>query len=147
MARRKSRRALGDLPQLTEMWSVAVRLLRTWIAPPDEDPYRSFVLLVFNWSNEIIQKSEISAEAPEAEVILTNLLEAMRNPSRGTRQKPHRPQQVQLETTDLALGKRLEAELATLGITLETVAQVEVFDEIVPQLEEHLRAARNFPAF
>ncbi len=145
MARRKSRRNPGNLPQQHETWGLAVRRLRTWIAPPDETPIQPTLVLILNLDKGIIQKSDIATETPAADELLADLTEAMVTPPPGMRLKAHRPDHLILETTDRQLEATLTEALATLEITVEALSHLDVVDEVVTDLEEHLRGGPEIP--
>ncbi len=140
---RKSRRSPGDLPQLAETWHVTIRKLRVWIAPPDEDPWQPYIVVTLNLNMGMLQTLESIANLPTSEELLKILLGAMRKPPRQTRQKPHRPAQIQLE--DAALVAALSPELAKIGVAVQHYAHLEGIDELVADLEEHMRGGPEHP--
>jgi tetratricopeptide (TPR) repeat protein len=140
MARRKIRRSPGDLPQRAETWHVMIQQLRTWITPPDEEPSRPFVTILVNLQLGIIQSFELLPDYPSPEQLLNILFQAMQKPPKGMKQKPHRPQQIQLE--DESLATALTPELETLDIQVQHHPRLEGMDEIIRDLEDHLRGGR-----
>ena len=77
MPPRRSRLSPGDLPQQSETWHVAVRHLRLWIAPPDEEPSRPFVTLILNLDTGVLQKVDAISGRPTSEQTLEMLIQAM----------------------------------------------------------------------
>lgn len=143
MARRKIRRSVDSLPQRAETWHVVIKQLRAWIAPPDEDPWRPFALLVFNIQTGVLQKMEVLQEYPKAQQLSTLLAQAMQEPPKGVGQKPHRPTQIQLE--DDALVADLSSELKPFNIDVQHHPRLEGMNEIIDDLEEHLRGGPELP--
>lgn len=47
--------SISKLPQSDEQWPLIVHRMRTWIAPPDQSPYRPYLLLVFNAASFIMK--------------------------------------------------------------------------------------------
>lgn len=145
MARRKSRRTPGDLPQYAETWCVAARQLRAWIAPPDEEPVRPWLTLALNLEQGTIQNSELSEEQPDIEMMLACVLTAIQKPPRELGQKPHRPKSILLEAEEAGLIDAVTQELAALQITVEANHHLLVIDDVVAELEDHLRGGDELP--
>lgn len=145
MARRRSRRSPVSLPQRPETWHVAVRHLRIWIVPPDEEPSRPFVTLVLNLDTGMIQKTEITPDYPTSEAMLEILVQGMQESPESTRQKPHRPAEIQFE--DALLAGALAPELEKIGVGTEHHPLPEVVDEIIQDLETHMRGRPEHPGF
>ena len=137
MTPRRSRLSPGDLPQQSETWHVAVRHLRIWIAPPDEEPSRPFVTLILILDTGVLQKLEAMPSRPAPEQTLEMLIQAMQEPAVDTGQKPHRPTHIQFE--DAATLEALEPELAKMGVNVGRQLLPEVVDELVEELELSLR--------
>ncbi len=57
---RKRSATLTKLPQTPETWAVAPVLLRSWIAPPDEKPYRPTVILIMDLTNDFIMGGSLA---------------------------------------------------------------------------------------
>ena len=140
---RKSRRLPGDLPQHAETWHVAIRHLRTWITPPDEDPWRPYAVVVLSLDTGVLQAAEITPGQPTPEELLPILFQAMQKPPKGTNQKPHRPQQIQFE--DETLAAALNSPLAQIGITAQLHPHLQGIDELLQDLESHLRGGPEHP--
>jgi tetratricopeptide (TPR) repeat protein len=143
MSHRRSRRSPGDLPQQSETWYVAVRHLRIWITPPDEDPSRPFAVLILNLDTGILQKLEATPDYPAPEPMLKMLFQSMKEPPEGTGQKPHRPTEVLFE--DPALVAALSPELEKIGVNVGQHLLPEVVDELVHDLELSLRGKPENP--
>jgi tetratricopeptide (TPR) repeat protein len=140
---RKSRRSPADLPQQPETWHVAVRHLRIWITPPEEDPTRPFVVLILSLDFGTIQKGEIVPEPPNPEQMEQILSQAMNEPPQGVGQKAHRPMHIEFEDADLAAA--LAPALEKIGIEAKHNPRPEVVDEVTHDLELHLRGKPEPP--
>lgn len=125
------------LPRLPETWYVAVRRLRTWVAPPDEEPWRPLILLIFNQNKRLIQNMDMLAAPPTPEQVVEMLLVAMHKPPQGTHQKPHRPRRLVFDDPDLVAS--IAPTIATLAIEVTEQEHVELLDDVVQDLETHLR--------
>jgi tetratricopeptide (TPR) repeat protein len=67
----------------------------------------------------------------------------MQKPPKGTNQKPHRPQQIQFE--DETLAASLTSPLAQIGIAAQPYPHLPGVDELVQDLESHLRGGPEHP--
>lgn len=139
---RKSHLA-GKLPQLSEIWHVAVEQLRIWITPPDEEPSRPFVVMILNLTMGLIQKMELVANYPSPAQLLEILFQAMQEPPQAVGQKRHRPQEIQIEAP--ALAEALVPELEKIDIRVQQYSRPEEVDQILNNLELHLRGKPENP--
>ncbi len=140
MARRKTNRYPGDLPQQAETWHVLTQQLRIWITPPDEEPTRPFVSIMVSLQTGVVQGFELSPDYPAPEQLLQALFRAMQKPPKEAKQKPHRPRQIQFE--DAALAEMLAPELAKIDIEALYHPRLEGMDEMVEDLEDHMRGGQ-----
>ena len=140
---RRARHSPADLPQQPETWHVAVRHLRTWITPPDADPERPFVVLILNLDLGMIQKGEIVPEPANPEQMKQILSQTMNEPPKGMRQKAHRPTHIEFE--DAGLAAALAPELEKMGIGVSHTPRPQVVNEVVHDLELHLRGKPEPP--
>jgi tetratricopeptide (TPR) repeat protein len=143
MARRKSRHSPGDLPQQPETWHVAVRQLRIWITPPDEEPSRPFVALIFSLDTGVLQKLEVVQGYPTPQHMLEILFQATRESPQGVDQQPHRPTTIQFE--DASMAEALAPELEKIGVGTQHYLLTEVVDELVHDLELYMRGGPELP--
>jgi len=137
MARRKFKRAPADLPQYDETWHVLVHHVRVWITPEFEEPYRPYVILVFNLEPDFMQGMEVVPHKPSAREIGDVLIKAMQKPPLSTRQKAHRPNRIQLEEADWATT--LKPELAKLNIGVQQYPRPDGFNAVIADMEQHMR--------
>jgi tetratricopeptide (TPR) repeat protein len=126
----------SKLPQRQETWYLAVRELRIWITPPDEEPYRPYGALVVNLDQGLVQDLSTFPSPPAPEQVIEKLFEAMRSQPPGTGQKPHRPKQVHFE--DQNLMRSLASVLEEIGVSAAFQPAKEIADEIFSELEERL---------
>lgn len=145
MARRKQRSSPESLPQVAATWLVANRPLRIWIAPPDETPQRPFITLILNTETGAIQYSDIISAPPSAEQVLEGVMRAMQRPPKSLRQKPHRPRQIQIETSETEFFETLQGPLEQLQIRVSRQAHLPAIDEVIEDLENHLRGRPEHP--
>lgn len=140
---RKPRRSPGDLPQVAETWYVFIQQLRVWIAPPDEDPWQPYVLVILNLDTGMLQKLEAVPTPPPPTALWPILLETMQKPNKQLGQKPHRPQQILFQ--DAALATTLASEAEKIGIPVQHYPDLEGIGDLVRDLEEHMRGGPEHP--
>ena len=125
-----------ELSQRQETWYLAVRELRVWITPPDEEPYRPYGALVVNLDQGIIQGFETYPSPPTPDQVIETLFDAMRNQPSGVSQRPHRPKQIHFE--DEILFKAMASALEEIGVLAVFQPTEEIADEILSDLAAHL---------
>ena len=130
------RKSPSDLPQRQETWYLAVRELRIWITPPDEEPYRPYGALIVNLDQNIVQGFETYPSPPDSDQIIDTLYEAMRNQPPGISQKPHRPKQIHFE--DEALIEAAASALEEIGVSASFQPEEEIADEILAEMAAHM---------
>lgn len=124
------------LPQRQETWYLAVRELRVWITPPDEEPFRPFGALVVNLDQDIIQGFETYPSPPTPDQVIETLFDAMRNQPSGVSQRPHRPKQIHFE--DKILFEATPSALEEISVSTMFQPAEEIADEILSELAAHL---------
>lgn len=134
------------LRQSDETWLCTARRAPTWIMPDDEPPYRPYIVLVVIQESEIIRRTAIKDERPGPDVVLEELLSAMR-PSLprmivgfGWRRRPAR---ILLDDADL-VGV-LAPRLAEIGVGCEYRARLPVVDAALRDLEAHMNKRDPIP--
>ena len=125
-----------ELPQHQETWYLAVRELRVWITPPDEEPYRPYGTLVVNLDQGIIQGVETYPSPPIPDQVIETLFDAMRNQPSGVSQRPHRPKQIHFE--DEIFFKAMASALEEIGVSAVFQPAEKIADEILSDLAAHL---------
>jgi tetratricopeptide (TPR) repeat protein len=139
----KFHRSPDKLPQLAESWYVAIPKLRVWIAPPNEDPWQPYAVIVLNLDTGKLNKVEAASAPPDPEQLMKILLDVMQKPSKETGQKPHRPQQILI--AEAALANALAPKLDKIGVKTGHEPHLEGIDELVQELEDHLRGGPEHP--
>lgn len=132
---RKQSAKPGELPQKPEMWAVAPVLLRTWIAPPDEKPYRPTMILILDLTGGFIIGGELTQRTPSQDEIYAVLVGAMRKPNKGAG-RPRRPAVVYCPEPPLT--EALSPRLAEIGVQCET-NELPMAADIISELETHMR--------
>ena len=144
MARRKFKRAPEDLSQHDETWHVLSHHMRVWITPEFEEPYRPYVVLIFNLEQDLLQGMELVPHKPSAQEIGDILVKAMQKPPLSTGQKAHRPSRIQIEEAGWVTS--LKPELAKLDIGVQQYPRSDKLNAAIADLEQHMRGeAPNIP--
>ncbi|MBI3764850.1 MAG: hypothetical protein HY260_23665 [Chloroflexi bacterium] len=139
---RKRKPTPAARPQVPEEWGVGVFQLRIWITPEDQSPYRPFVIMVIDLTNDLILNSDMAQTTPDANAVLAVLRNAMNHPVRGAG-KPRRPERIVF--VDPAHAESLAEPLAALAITCES-RDLPMLDSIVRDMEIHMHRGRpEFP--
>ncbi len=125
----------ADLPQTPETWAVAPVLLRTWIAPPGEKPYRPTVILIMDLTNDFIMGGNLTPHTPTLDDIYAALVAAMAKPNKGTG-RPRRPAVVYCPEPELTIA--MSPMLAEIGVQCET-HDLSMVADIIKDLETHMR--------
>jgi Domain of unknown function (DUF6930) len=86
------------LPQHDEYWAATSRLARMWITPKRASPYRPYITLVLSQHGKIVS-SHVLAHPPTADVLLEELLRAMRRPAWGAG-RARRPTRMYLDNAE-----------------------------------------------
>jgi tetratricopeptide (TPR) repeat protein len=136
----RPRKSPSKLPQHQETWYLAVRELRLWITPPDEEPYRPYGALVVNLDQGLVQGLSTFPSPPTPDQVIEKLFEAMMSQPPGTGQEPHRPKQVHFE--DQNLMRSLASALEDVGVSAVFQPAEEIADEILSEMEAHLAGER-----
>lgn len=136
MPRTAQHRFSQELPQLNEVWHVALTQMRAWVAPPGETPVRPWAILVLNGTTGLIQNMELAPAYPQPAALLTILQNTMNKRDAQLRIKPHRPALIYLE--DEALTTGVTPALNAQGIRVETVARPEPVQGIIAEMLAHM---------
>ena len=135
---RSSKRPLTQLPRLSETWLIATAQLRTWIAPPDETPYRPYMVLVLSADEGSVRGSQMTPALPTDNEVWEALSEAMRQPMPDSG-KPGIPQRIIVP--DSALAQAIVPSLAEAQLEVDVYEHPlpDEVNEIIRELEDHLR--------
>ncbi len=139
----RSKTPTHRLPQEDETWHVYIHKMRTWIAPPDEESYRPYAFFVLNPTRQMIQTVELEEEIPTTEDALELLLDTIHNPKKEISQKPYRPAEIHFE--DETLSNALTGPLDEMGIKARLVPHLDVVDDIIADLEDHMSGGAAIP--
>ncbi|MEJ2351818.1 MAG: hypothetical protein P8Y03_18685, partial [Anaerolineales bacterium] len=131
-----SQKKLLGLPQSTETWYLAVRQLRTWVAPEGEQPERPFLTITVNADTGGIHGFALG-EKPAPSQAKQSLFEAMARPPKELDVEPHRPARIFFE--DRELYKAIAPALQAAGIETKYRGHSEMIDELVAHLEAGMR--------
>jgi hypothetical protein len=102
-----------DLPQRDEIWECTVRRARTWITPPDRDPYRPYIVLTVSRDDRILGL-EVLEDDPTPPEVVNALAKAMCHPARGSGGR-RRPTVIHLD--DAVLTEALAPALGKVGVS------------------------------
>ncbi len=122
-----------DLRQGDEIWECTVRRARTWITPPDGDPYRPYVVLTASQDGRVLGAELLEGEPAPPEVINV-LAKAMCHPTPGSGRK-RRPSVIHLD--DAGLAEALAPELEKVGVACK-------FRRTLREVEQALEAMGQF---
>ena len=137
---------LPELPQaIGEIWQADVRPMPTWITGEGE-PYRPWVALVINRTDDLVLMHQLQAEPPPPDWLWQTTAAAIRQPVVGS---PHRPGVIEVATPQQRdiLQPRLE-QAGVQCVLCERLEQLDViFDEMVKHLAgpDTLRAVIDVP--
>ncbi|MBI5303029.1 MAG: hypothetical protein HY868_12905 [Chloroflexi bacterium] len=136
--RRSTAGGLARLPRLDETWLIATAQLRTWVAPPDEKPYRPYIIITFNADDGAMRGTELVPGSPTPRQVWDALSNAARHPTPNSG-KPGAPQR--LVVSDSALAEKLLAFFADakLEIDLIEAPMPDEVRDIIRELETHMR--------
>jgi len=137
---------LAELPQAVgEIWQADVRLMPTWITGEGE-PFRPWVALVINRSDDLVLMHQLQAEPPPPDWLWPATAGAICQPVVGS---PHRPGVIEVATPQQRDVLRPRLEQAGIEcVVCERLEQLDViFDEMVKHLcgPETLRAVIDVP--
>ncbi len=137
-----SAQKLKRLPQSDEVWQLLTYLMRIWITPPDEPPSRPYLTMVFDVTNDLIVASDLASTEPSPDKVRDVLFKAMSKPPRGAGPS-RRPRS--LGIADRVLLEALAPALTELGITPIEQAISDEVQELILNMEEHLRGGEEHP--
>jgi tetratricopeptide (TPR) repeat protein len=106
---------LKTLAQSGDEWQLVIDKMHTWIAPPNEEPYRPYLLLVFNLTTGMIMWNDLVQRAPTAADARAALFTAMVKPPRLTG-AASRPRSIGL--SEPALVETLKSALDEIDVPL-----------------------------
>lgn len=102
-----------DLRQTDEVWESTVRRARIWITPPDEEPYRPYMVLTVSQNGKLCGTHILDEGQPKPIEVINALAKAMRYPAPGAGGK-RRPTAIHMD--DEALVEALAPKLQEVGV-------------------------------
>lgn len=121
-----------DLNQTDEIWMSTVQLARTWIAPPDQDPYRPYLVLTVSEDNLLVGVQLMDEDFPEISEILEQLAKMMRYPILGSGKK-RRPAAIYLD--DQNLVEKMAPALEEVGIRCKYRQSIHQIRAVLEEME------------
>gem|GEM_PF-1437782 len=121
-----------NLRQADEIWECTARRARTWITPPDRDPYRPYIVLIVSQHGKV-RGTEIFELEPAPSEIIGALAKAMCHPVPGSGGK-RRPTSIHVDDADLATA--LAPELREVGVNCQFRHTLREVEEALEALEQ-----------
>ena len=121
-----------NLRQADEIWECTARRARTWITPPDRDPYRPYIVLIVSQHGKV-RGTEIFELEPAPSEIIGALAKAMCHPVPGSGGK-RRPTSIHVDDADLATT--LAPELREVGVNCQFRHTLREVEEALEALEQ-----------
>lgn len=129
------------LPQTDETWQGTVRMMRVWMTPPNQTPYRPYVILFMDQKNDKFLGARETESKPAPEEVLDTLIRVMVRPAPGAG-RPRRPMRLLMD--DAELVQALAPRLSDLGIQCQ-FHSVPLADQFLHHLEVHLTGQEPLP--
>ena len=120
---------VAHLPQDGSAWVATACRARAWISPKGRPSYRPYMIMVMEASCGLIRLGKVVADAPDADVVLSSLIYAMRNPVAGSGKRV-RPSRIAID--DRNLVGALAGPLSQIGIQC-------VYEERFPPIDFAMR--------
>jgi len=125
-----------EFPQSADIWYFAIRKLRAWITPEGEEPVRPYLIITLNLSTGMILDLTVG-EKPDPQKAKDTLFAAITRPQKKLKIQPQRPTWIFFEERELL--QALTPALQEISVETKHSPQTEYLDEIVKELEAHLR--------
>lgn len=129
------------LPQTDETWQGTVRLMRAWITPSKRAPYRPYIVLFVDQTNDKFLGSYAMETQPTPEEVLDVLIRAMTRPAPRAG-RPRRPMRLLIDDAELA--QALASPLSTLGIQCQ-FHPVPLADHLLREMEAFVTGREPIP--
>jgi len=133
---------VAHLPQDGSVWAVVARRARLWITPKGKTPYRPYLIMVMDVSNDFIRLGKVVDEPPDADVLLSNLIYAMRNPVAGAGKRV-RPSRILTDHPDLV--QTLTEPLAKIGIQIGYEPEIPLINHAFREMGRHFHEDDDRP--
>ncbi len=111
--RTPSIKKLKTLAQADNQWQLVIEKMQAWITPPNEKPYRPYLLLIFDLESGMILRSDALQHAPTVPDARDILFKAMikSSPITGAASRPR-----SIGLADLSLMEALKPALAEIDV-------------------------------
>lgn len=129
------------LPQTDETWQGTVRMARAWIAPSKRSPYRPYIILFVDQTNDKFLGADTMETRPTPEEVLNVLIRAMTRPAPRAG-RPRRPMRLLIDDAELA--QALASPLSELGIQCQ-FHPVPLADHILRDIETFMTGREPLP--
>jgi tetratricopeptide (TPR) repeat protein len=134
-----SKTRLRRLELEPDVWQADARVLPVWITSGDR-PHRPWVVVVASLTDGTILGQEVCEQPPSPDVLWDILAKVMQSPAVG---EPRRPEAIEVGADDRwpALAPHLE----DVGVRCETPERLDLIDELIRQLVEHVTGRPPVP--
>lgn len=126
------KKLLAKLPQADDVWQCDFRQLPNWMMVAGE-PIRPWAVLVTSRTHDLVLAHQVTDEPPPPALVWDVLAEALRKRTSGP---AHRP--TALRVRPGACWDGLRAHIEEIGIGLEVVTDLDLFDAVFASLAEHI---------
>jgi tetratricopeptide (TPR) repeat protein len=123
-----------------EIWQAGVRLMPAWITGEGQ-PYRASVTVVVSRADDLVLAHQLTPERPPAERLWEAVLQAIRQPARGS---PHRPGMIEVDAAED--HEALRTLLDRAGVECVARERLERLDFVFDDMASHLGGPGQFPA-
>jgi tetratricopeptide (TPR) repeat protein len=123
-----------------EVWQADVRPMPAWITGEGE-PYRPWVAVVVNRTDDLVLAHQAASERPSAEWLWEAILQAIRQPAIG---EPHRPGLIEVGSAEQR--EALLPHLDRAGIECVTLKRLEHMDSVLESMAQHLAGQGGPPS-
>jgi len=138
------------LRQSETTWLCTARRAPAWITPPDQPPYRPYVVFVLEQETDLVWRNDFQKEPPIVETVLKALLETMQRPPSvpismrlagfGRRTRPAR---IILDDADLV--EALAPQLAEIDIRCDYRPSLPPVDAALREMEAYMTEQEPLP--
>lgn len=129
------------LRQTDEAWESTVRLMRVWITPRDQAPYRPYTILTVSQEDQVVGSDTVGDVPPPGQV-LNALAKAMRRPTLGSGRK-RRPAVIYMD--DKALVETLAPQLQEVGVRCEYRHTLRRVEQALLSMEQFMTKQEPIP--
>ncbi len=123
---------MRHLPSEENIWQAEFRQMPNWVFVAGE-PYRPWIVVVFNRDEELVIGHHISDHRPTSSVLWDALAQAMQHPVAGS---PHRPCELQVRENEQ--WEELRTHLQEIGVELVVESCLDDIESIMEEMREHM---------